>query len=166
MVAVSAKQQRIRVIRSGPFPVSDTHALHRACCVKIISKIRGNNPREKVLRKLATEADYLMRVQECMGVVQLYETFEDADKVYFVCELCSGGDLDSIVEVRPFNTHHPLAQALARPQLLEPGGSFLRELHFTDCHHAAALQGACCWTALLPVSSSLVGCRQSQLLPL
>lgn len=34
-----------------------------------------------------------------MSVVQLYETFEDADHAYFVCELCSGGDLDSIVEV-------------------------------------------------------------------
>ena len=80
--------------------------------MKIISKVRGNNPREKVLRKLATEADYLTRVQECLGVVQLYETFEDADKVYFVCELCSGGDLDSIIEVRPYQAGCLLAQAL------------------------------------------------------
>ena len=67
--------------------------------MKVVPKLRGQQTREKVLRKLAGEADYLMRVQECLGVVQLYETFEDAEKVFFVCELCSGGDLEQIVEV-------------------------------------------------------------------
>ena len=67
--------------------------------MKVVPKVRGKQSREKVLRKLAGEADLLMRCQECLGVVQLFETFEDANKVYFVCELCSGGDLEKLVEV-------------------------------------------------------------------
>lgn len=86
----------------NPVPARSERLINASCraaCVKIVSKTRGKQSREKVLRKLAGEADYLMRVQECPGIVQLFETYEDADKVYFVCELCSGGDLEHVIEV-------------------------------------------------------------------
>ncbi|KAK9786279.1 hypothetical protein WJX73_009097, partial [Symbiochloris irregularis] len=98
----------------------------RACCVKKISKVRPKQTREKVLRKLAAEVDFLTRVQDCLNVVQLYETFEDADHVYFVCELCSGGDLDSIVE-----KEGPLAE-VAAARVINEGlqGAWLKAVDF------------------------------------
>ena len=102
--------------------ISFSHGCCRATCVKVVPKVRGKQSREKVLRKLAGEADYLMRVQEGLGVVQLFETFEDAEKVYFVCELCSGGDLENVVEVCAGKRSLPASLGLhARRQHRVPG---------------------------------------------
>lgn len=42
----------------------------------------------------------LERLQSCPGVIALEDVFEDADNVMIVTELCSGGDLQGLSEVR------------------------------------------------------------------
>ena len=73
----------------------------RSCCVKVIPKTRGRQKREKVLRKIAAEADFLLRASAlCLNVVQLHARFEDSSNAYICTELCTGGDLERLVEVR------------------------------------------------------------------
>ena len=39
--------------------------------MQVIPKTRGKQKRDKVLRKIAAEADFLLRAQASMGVVQV-----------------------------------------------------------------------------------------------
>jgi len=61
-------------------------------------KVRGKLTREKTLEKITRETDFLERLQKCRGVVQLENCFEDDNSVHLVTELCSGGDLQKLVE--------------------------------------------------------------------
>lgn len=52
------------------------------------------------MTKLRREAECMVAVQECDGVVRLKGLFEDATSAYFVLEQCSGGDLEQLIAVR------------------------------------------------------------------
>ena len=43
----------------------------RLWSLQVIPKTRGKQHRDKVLKKIAAEADFLLRAQESMGVVQV-----------------------------------------------------------------------------------------------
>eukprot|EP00798_Chlamydomonas_sp_ICE-L_P028402 gene28402-31538_t len=66
--------------------------------VKIMPKARANVLKEGNLIKLAREIGVMEQLQGCRNVVGLGGYFEDRENVQIVMELCSGPDLQKIVE--------------------------------------------------------------------
>ena len=93
--------RRIGLGSYGSAFLANDRLFGRSCCVKVIPKTRGRQRHDKVLRKIAAEADFLLRASaSCMNVVQLHARFEDSSNAYICTELCTGGDLERLVEVR------------------------------------------------------------------
>ena len=93
--------RRIGLGSYGSAFLANDRLFGRSCCVKVIPKTRGRQRHDKVLRKIAAEADFLLRASaSCMSVVQLHARFEDSSNAYICTELCTGGDLERLVEVR------------------------------------------------------------------
>ncbi len=63
-------------------------------------KLRGKLTKERTLEKLRKESSFLQRMQVCPAVVRFIDRFEEQDEVHLVTELCRGGDMKSLVEVR------------------------------------------------------------------
>ena len=63
--------RRIGTGSYGTCFLAHDYVMGRVCCCKVIAKQRGKQKPEKVLRKIAQEADFLLRAQECLGVVQV-----------------------------------------------------------------------------------------------
>ena len=78
-------------------------AVHRTTgeevAVKILSKTRAKQSREKTLMKLQREVEVLQQLSPCANVVKLLSRYEDDGFAYLVMEYCSGGDLEQLVEV-------------------------------------------------------------------
>ena len=78
-------------------------AVHRITgeevAVKILSKTRAKQSREKTLSKLQREVEVLHQLSPCANVVKLLNRYEDDSFAYLVMEYCSGGDLEQLVEV-------------------------------------------------------------------
>ena len=78
-------------------------AVHRTTgeevAVKILSKTRAKQSREKTLSKLQREVEVLQQLSPCANVVKLLNKYEDDGFAYLVMEYCSGGDLEQLVEV-------------------------------------------------------------------
>lgn len=51
------------------------------------------------MKKIRKEVDLMGTIQECCNVIGLHGVYEDDEKVYVVMELCSGGDLERVLEV-------------------------------------------------------------------
>lgn len=62
------------------------------------------------MKKIRKEIELMGSIQECNNVVRLHGVYEDDLQVYLVMELCSGGDLERILEVRVQNIHHIVSQ--------------------------------------------------------
>ena len=52
------------------------------------------------MKKIRKEIELMGSLQECGNVVRLHGVYEDDAQVYVVMELCSGGDLERVLEVR------------------------------------------------------------------
>ena len=52
------------------------------------------------MKKIRKEVELMGSIQDCGNVVGLHGVYEDDAQVYVVMELCSGGDLERILEVR------------------------------------------------------------------
>ena len=51
------------------------------------------------MKKIRKEVELMASIQDCGNVVGLHGVYEDDAQVYVVMELCSGGDLERILEV-------------------------------------------------------------------
>eukprot|EP00928_Gymnodinium_smaydae_P013440 TRINITY_DN148_c1_g1_i1.p1 TRINITY_DN148_c1_g1~~TRINITY_DN148_c1_g1_i1.p1 ORF type:complete len:491 (+),score=134.24 TRINITY_DN148_c1_g1_i1:120-1592(+) len=70
----------------------------KSFAVKSIPKKRVDKP-EKLKQEIA-----LMKIMDHPHIIRLFETFQDAQNVYLVMEVCTGGELfDRIVEVGRFS---------------------------------------------------------------
>ncbi len=91
-----------KCIGSGAFGTVHL-AIHRATgqqvAVKIMSKTRAKQTKDKTLAKLQREVEQLDSLADCEHVVKLQAKFEDDGFAYLVMEHCSGGDLDHLLEV-------------------------------------------------------------------
>ena len=78
-------------------------AVHRTTgeevAVKILSKTRAKQSREKTISKLQREVEVLQQLSPCANVVKLLNKYEDDSFAYLVMEYCSGGDLEQLIEV-------------------------------------------------------------------
>ena len=54
------------------------------------------------MKKIRKEVELMGSIQDCGNVVGLHGVYEDDAQVYVVMELCSGGDLERILEVRGY----------------------------------------------------------------
>lgn len=54
---------------------------------------------EKTMKKIRKEVELMGSIQDCGNVVGLHGVYEDDAQVYLVMELCSGGDLERVLEV-------------------------------------------------------------------
>ncbi len=91
-----------KCIGSGAFGTVHL-AIHRATgqqvAVKIMSKTRAKQTKDKTLAKLQREVEQLNRLADCEHIVKLQAKFEDDGFAYLVMEHCSGGDLDHLLDV-------------------------------------------------------------------
>ena len=91
-----------KCIGSGAFGTVHL-AIHRATgqqvAVKIMSKTRAKQTKDKTLAKLQREVEQLNSLADCEHVVKLQAKFEDDGFAYLVMEHCSGGDLDHLLDV-------------------------------------------------------------------
>ena len=91
-----------KCIGSGAFGTVHL-AIHRATgqqvAVKIMSKTRAKQTRDKTVAKLQREVEQLDSLAHCEHVVKLQAKFEDDGFAYLVMEHCSGGDLDNLLQV-------------------------------------------------------------------
>jgi hypothetical protein len=87
--------------------------------VKVLPKIRGKLTKERTLAKIHKEASILSRLQDCSNVVQLLGLYEHEHEVLVVTELCKGGDLQKLFEVRagPAARTHAGPPARAAPAI-------------------------------------------------
>lgn len=51
------------------------------------------------MKKIRKEVELMGSIQDCGNVVGLHGVYEDDVQVYVVMELCSGGDLERVLEV-------------------------------------------------------------------
>ncbi len=51
------------------------------------------------MKKIRKEVELMGSIQDCGNVVGLHGVYEDDAQVYVVMELCSGGDLERVLEV-------------------------------------------------------------------
>lgn len=51
------------------------------------------------MKKIRKEIELMGSLHECGNVVRLHGVYEDDAQVYVVMELCSGGDLERVLEV-------------------------------------------------------------------
>ena len=72
----------------------------REYACKVLPKVRGRLTPAKTAKKIWQEVELLSRVQSCGNVARLQSVFEDDERVYIVLELCQGGDLEQLLEVR------------------------------------------------------------------
>ncbi|KAL3158440.1 hypothetical protein ABBQ38_010674 [Trebouxia sp. C0009 RCD-2024] len=90
-----------KCIGSGAFGTVHL-AIHRATgqqvAVKIMSKTRAKQTRDKTVAKLQREVDQLNSLARCEHVVKLQGKFEDDGFAYLVMEHCGGGDLDQLIQ--------------------------------------------------------------------
>ena len=63
-------------------------------------QVRGRQTRDRTLEKIRRETSFMARLQASPYVVQLLDKFETEQEVHLVTELCRGGDLRQVVEVR------------------------------------------------------------------
>lgn len=82
---------------------------------KVLPKVRGRLTPAKTAKKIWQEVELLSRVQSCGNVARLQSVFEDDERVYIVLELCQGGDLEQLLEVRVF-WHFSISEVLLRLQ--------------------------------------------------
>jgi len=54
---------------------------------------------EKTMKKIRKEVELMGSIQDCGNVIGLHGVYEDDAQVYLVMELCSGGDLERVLEV-------------------------------------------------------------------
>ena len=91
-----------KCIGSGAFGTVHL-AIHRATgqqvAVKIMSKTRAKQTKDKTLAKVQREVEQLNSLADCEHVVKLQAKFEDDGFAYLVMEHCSGGDLDHLLDV-------------------------------------------------------------------
>ncbi len=73
----------------------------------------------------------MLRLQQCPGVIQLLDSFEDDDSVHIVTELCPGGDLAQYVEAQGALDEANLAMVAAEVLSTVKG-----------CHELGVLHGA------------------------
>lgn len=79
-------------------------ATGQCAAVKLLPKIRGKLSKEKTMKKIRKEVELMGSIQDCGNVVGLHGVYEDDVQVYVVMELCSGGDLERVLEERgPFS---------------------------------------------------------------
>lgn len=99
-----------KCIGSGAFGTVHL-AIHRATgqqvAVKIMSKTRAKQTRDKTVAKLQREVDQLNSLARCEHVVKLQGKFEDDGFAYLVMEHCGGGDLDQLIQVWNTSTALP-----------------------------------------------------------
>ncbi len=81
----------------------------REYACKVLPKVRGRLTPAKTARKIWQEVELLTRVQTCANVARLQTVFEDDARVYIVLELCQGGDLETLLDVRRCCLLHCLA---------------------------------------------------------
>lgn len=93
----------------------------REYACKVLPKVRGRLTPAKTAKKIWQEVELLSRVQPCGNVARLQSVFEDDERVFIVLELCQGGDLEQLLEVRL------------------PGMFWTPALHPTTCTHAATV---------------------------
>jgi serine/threonine protein kinase len=72
----------------------------REYACKVLPKVRGRLTPAKTAKKIWQEVELLSRVQSCGNVARLQSVFEDDERVFIVLELCQGGDLEQLLEVR------------------------------------------------------------------
>lgn len=63
------------------------------CAVKVLSKQHSSIQAERYRAKVQHEVELLQQLQGVPGVLELHGVYEDADNVYLVTELCTGGTL-------------------------------------------------------------------------
>lgn len=51
------------------------------------------------MKKIRKEVELMGSIQDCVNVIGLHGVYEDDAQVYLVMELCSGGDLERVLEV-------------------------------------------------------------------
>lgn len=79
-------------------------ATGQCAAVKLLPKVRGKLSKEKTMKKIRKEVELMGSIQDCGNVIGLHGVYEDDAQVYLVMELCSGGDLERVLEERgPFS---------------------------------------------------------------
>ena len=68
------------------------------------------------MKKIRKEVELMGSIQDCGNVIGLHGVYEDDAQVYLVMELCSGGDLERVLEVSctTYIGHLPLSSFLLR----------------------------------------------------
>lgn len=114
----------------------------REYACKVLPKVRGRLTPAKTAKKIWQEVELLSRVQSCGNVARLQSVFEDDERVYIVLELCQGGDLEQLLEVR-------LPEMFGTPLVHPP------ILHgcFTCCFYRYQPRHQCPWLGAGPWSA-------------
>lgn len=71
-------------------------------CLAVVFGIADHSAdavQEKTMKKIRKEVELMGSIQDCGNVVGLHGVYEDDAQVYLVMELCSGGDLERVLEV-------------------------------------------------------------------
>ncbi len=71
-------------------------------CLAVVFGIADHSAdavQEKTMKKIRKEVELMDSIQDCGNVVGLHGVYEDDAQVYLVMELCSGGDLERVLEV-------------------------------------------------------------------
>lgn len=74
---------------------------HTACPALVfgIADHLADAVQEKTMKKIRKEVELMGSIQDCGNVIGLHGVYEDDAQVYLVMELCSGGDLERVLEV-------------------------------------------------------------------
>ncbi|DBB09202.1 TPA: hypothetical protein ACH3X3_007794 [Trebouxia sp. C0006] len=75
-------------------------ATGQCAAVKLLPKVRGKLSKEKTMKKIRKEVELMGSIQDCGNVIGLHGVYEDDAQVYLVMELCSGGDLERVLEAK------------------------------------------------------------------
>jgi serine/threonine protein kinase len=91
---------------------------HTACPALVfgIADHLADAVQEKTMKKIRKEVELMGSIQDCGNVIGLHGVYEDDAQVYLVMELCSGGDLERVLEVSctTYIGHLPLSSFLLR----------------------------------------------------
>ena len=90
-----------------------------SACLALVSGVAdhfADAVQEKTMKKIRKEVELMGSIQDCGNVIGLHGVYEDDAQVYLVMELCSGGDLERVLEVSCTTCirHLPLSQFLLR----------------------------------------------------
>lgn len=98
--------------------------------LKVLPKNRQDISNQVNFRLISNELRTLKKLKGCKNIVQLYDTFQDDDNVYFVEEYCKNGGLDRLIK----NRNKPFTE-LDAARLLKRILIGVNECHTNNIYH-------------------------------